>query len=409
MDCNQELLVKFLSKAIRNQNSHILYSNDIDWESIFYEAKKHDVQTLLYPVFKEFCMKYDNNNILLSTWRKSALMEGVNQLQQIEEAAQIIKHLNIANISVIALKGLILRNLYPKPELRTMTDVDLLVQNKDLKHATAILLQRGYFKEGISGKHISFQNENYLTVELHNSLFGYEIKNILKFDKEVWSNTDYTEICGIPVLSLKPKAQLIHLCLHMATHFICGGFGLRQLCDLTLFVERFGENIDWTSFCNKLKDLGIEKFTNVIFLICNKLLEMELPYYIDECTSNDFTYISLFVDDILNGGTFGKSTMSRAKTSIWVRNSLYSRKYKYNSFINYLFLLLFPPFETLSQNYSYCKRSRFLIPIAWIHRLTFGIFRKGLSLNEKISFTFNPPDLSEVAARKNLIQWLDLI
>ena len=44
------------------------------------------------------------------------------------------------NIDFIVLKGIYLRYLYPNPDLRTMSDIDILVHKEDLDKISEILL-----------------------------------------------------------------------------------------------------------------------------------------------------------------------------------------------------------------------------------------------------------------------------
>ena len=39
--------------------------------------------------------------------------------------------------------------------------------------------------------------------------------------------------------------------MHMAAHLAATGFGVRQICDLVLLVEKKGDEIDWNKFIKK--------------------------------------------------------------------------------------------------------------------------------------------------------------
>lgn len=43
--------------------------------------------------------------------------------------------------------------------------------------------------------------------------------------------------------------HLIFLLLHAFKHFISSGVGVRQLCDIALWMRRFGAQIDWQRVC----------------------------------------------------------------------------------------------------------------------------------------------------------------
>ena len=49
---------------------------------------------------------------------------------------------NKNNIPVIVLKGLVVRDLFPNPTLRTMCDADILVKEKDLEN---VIQMKNYY------------------------------------------------------------------------------------------------------------------------------------------------------------------------------------------------------------------------------------------------------------------------
>jgi hypothetical protein len=62
-------------------------------------------------------------------------------------------------------------------------------------------------------------------------------------ESKVWTHSVTKTIGDAYVLCLGTEDFLMHLCLHMAVHMRCGGFGLHQLCDLLLLAEQEGPSI----------------------------------------------------------------------------------------------------------------------------------------------------------------------
>lgn len=67
---------------------------------------------------------------VLNKWKLTTFQTGVNQIQHIKKISEVLSVFNDKSLPVIVLKGLVARDLYPRPELRTMCDADLLVHKE---------------------------------------------------------------------------------------------------------------------------------------------------------------------------------------------------------------------------------------------------------------------------------------
>ena len=69
------------------------------------------------------------------------------------------------------LKGVVIRELYPEPWMRTSCDTDILVHRKDLKKAENVLINELEFvKQDESVYDVTLRSINGVTVELHYDL-----------------------------------------------------------------------------------------------------------------------------------------------------------------------------------------------------------------------------------------------
>ena len=67
---------------------------------------------------------------------------------------------------------------------------------------------------------------------------------------------------------------------------------------LFLLVEHKGDEIDWNSFIMKARMYGFEKFSEIMFLLCNKLFNMEVPKEINIKVVNNKKYVSALLNEI---------------------------------------------------------------------------------------------------------------
>lgn len=407
MDSNQQILLTLLSAAINGENNVKIDNTNISLKDIYEEAKAHQVHALLYPLIKNmYADNYDNKEII-SEWRKMSILIGMTQIEHINQMQKVFHQFNELDIPIIALKGLALRGLYPHPEFRSMSDADILIHKEDLDRSKQLLIQLGYYENSSNSIHITFHHKNHLPVELHWAPIDYgNIKVARDFENTIWETTIPVTICNEPVLSLSPESQLLYLCLHLASHFVHSGFGLRQLCDIVLVINSVKPSIDWSSFYENCKLNGIDTFVIAIFTVCKKLFNIEVPSILYFRACKDIHFINMLINDIFSSGVYGNKNIARVASSSILR----AQDNKYCEYSKSKFLLalafLFPLPKKLFARYSYAKKYPILTPIAWVHRIIYNMFHKDFNMFKKtISFS---DSLSITQNRYEVINWLKL-
>ncbi len=398
MNSDQRLLLSVLSAAIRGQKFTEV-TKGANWQTVFEIAKAHNIQTLLYPAVKNFSNGEGPDSELLAKWKKEFFLSVSAQVQHIENVARILESFTDAGVSVIVVKGLILRNFYPQKELRTMQDADILVHKKDIDLLNSILVGADYYEDGKNSKHVMYSHETFLPIEVHTSLINKDIfKNASDFEEDFWRNASPIKLFNATVLVPSTEDHLLYLCLHMAEHFLSFGFGLRQLCDLVIFIEAKSNSINWTTFWAKSKELGIKRFICILLVVCNQLFGMDIDQIPDFQKPDVDSQLNFFINTIIEGGEFGQKTTERNIENSFLR---YSSNQSTNKSILSFF---FPPTKTLREKYSYASRYPILTPVAWIHRFVFNVSSKNFLSKIKIASNINkaPTDLTK------LLQWLEL-
>lgn len=148
MDLLQRQIVALIKSAIKGEKVHIDENQNIDWEAIINLSKEHKVEGLVYSslsneIKKSICEE------LLNPWKKDVFISGITQQNHMKEVESILHSFNHTNIDVLVLKGIVIRDLYPSPTLRTMSDADIVVREEDLAifqciHMAKHLVYRGF-------------------------------------------------------------------------------------------------------------------------------------------------------------------------------------------------------------------------------------------------------------------------
>ncbi|MEG1312098.1 MAG: nucleotidyltransferase family protein [Romboutsia sp.] len=407
MNNTQAQFIELLSKSIRSEVTIKKY-DDVNWQEILGIAKSHKVEGIIYSVLKKSGLSSEIENESLEELKKIVFNTGVVQIRSINNLETIFECFNNENIPVIVLKGLVVRDFYPQPEQRSMCDVDILIHKEDLERTKELLFGMGYMlDEHEASHHIKLFHRIYPVIEVHWHIVkrdGFN-GNIEEFETNIWVNTINVNVEKTQVLSLGYEDLVLHLCMHMASHLASSGFGLRQLGDLVLLVENKGEIINWNIFISNAKKYGFERFSKIIFNVCNKLFDMDIPKEIAYEIDQD-KYIDLFINEIVESGVHGKKDMVNSFGNQLAFNFEDKDNNATVGAIKRFLKFIFPPIENMSDKYSYAKKVKLLIPIGWIHHLFNGIFSSDYKAKDKLKFVSSGVGVS--VKKNKLLEWLEL-
>jgi hypothetical protein len=189
-------------------------------------------------------------------------------------------------IPVIVMKGAaLLRTLYDDQGLRILSDVDLLVDERDVERVHTLLQAQGLLslsdraEELGSRCHYSllycWQQPRTILVELHWAIFERYRPYIFDLDAV---RAQARPLPGMPpnVFVMAPEHELAHLCLHLDRHAIAyrslitrrdwcellvlphGSGRLVWLYDIALYLQRRSDRIDWDRFVDTARRWAID-------------------------------------------------------------------------------------------------------------------------------------------------------
>ncbi|MDF2588851.1 MAG: hypothetical protein K0S41_2692 [Anaerocolumna sp.] len=415
MEEHSKLLIDLLSSAIRGLKPSSFILTQVDskhlhniWNDIYEEALAHEVHTLIYPILSELPSDLRPDNEIMIKWKRGTILSASEQIHHIEMVRMVLEKFHAEGIPVIALKGLVIRDYYPQPDLRTMGDADLLIKKEDIKKAKKLLREMGYVKGEMSIKHIHYYHQNSLSLELHwisiDQDGGKESPN---FTNQIWEHVEKTTIGGVPVLKMSIEDQLLHLTIHALTHLRSSGIGLRQICDIVLFLEGNSNNINWNYIMIKADEYLIQNFISLLLTLCDQLFGYEIPDMVSDtmCAIPD-TIIDILINEIIHSGVYGRRTREQetnVRINKYINIANESTKTAGIYKLQHIVSFLFPSVQKLNYHYKYAKKLPILLPIAWMHRGINNIKHmdalKRLRRNE-ITTT--------IKARSKLLHWLQL-
>ncbi len=168
--------------------------------------------------------------------------------------ATMAARLNEAEIPFLLLKGAALNlSTYGRPELRPMTDIDILVRPADVSaadqllmsagcHAGRPLVRRDFFPRYYYEQEYQIPGPPRCRLELHAHLFR-PLRYMQTVPVEgMWDDPIRAKLDGVDVLLPSNENMVIHLAAHSTIH---GNVRLLWLYDIFRFVRTHAERIDW--------------------------------------------------------------------------------------------------------------------------------------------------------------------
>ncbi|MDR1262746.1 MAG: nucleotidyltransferase family protein [Oscillospiraceae bacterium] len=349
----------------------------LDWVALYRLAAEHRVDgMLLAPALQA---SQPPSGALLTQWQQRAMAVTMRQFQIVDTLHTTLAVFEEANLRAVVLKGVVLKALYPEPDLRVMSDADLLVESGEFDRAKSLLTDQGYQEITEDSHEDTFVcvHPDGLRIELHNRLFDRKNRGFLaRLDEGALfpvSKAVRAEAYGGECWTLPVGEHALFQLLHMAKHMITTGFGLRQACDFTLFIEANDSAIDWVWCRKQCETLDLLPFQRALLTLCRDHLGLSDGAWQSVMTGgspkSDEETANGLLADILDAGVFGKSTAERTRSAAVVYRSFDGAEGERDSRWRSLARAVFIRRDELHPPYLYAKEHGFLLPIAWAHRL----------------------------------------
>ena len=343
----RDTFLKLYYSGVNKINLNIELSDE-ETEIYLKLAKFHSLEMVLYEAYKI-------NNIKISPeFNKLHQQLLYKHVTQIAELNEISNHLSLNKIYHLPLKGSVLYAYYTDPSLRTMADLDILIQEKDLNKAGEVLKEIGYSVEQIGGNHDVYYKKPFMNIELHRQMISQDY-NTSKVFANIWDKIDLSNYhC-----KLTNEDFFIYIILHAGKHFLLGGAGLRFLMDLYFYLLK-EKNLDFAYINQKLEEIGYDTFTKIFIDIETKLFKGNFNFNEDE----------LFIlDYLIKSGTYGTYEHSAAIGIENEKEKIGKGKTKF------FFKRVFPSYSTMARMYPKLAKHKILLPYYYIKRIFKVIFK----------------------------------
>jgi len=402
MDINEQYFIDLLSAFVnKTQPVEIL---NADWKQIIHLAKLHSVSGILGYMAGKLPESNRPNSETIKSMHDSMYNTVIMFTKRAYAMQQLMKQFEEYQIPCLLMKGYLIRQYYPVPELRTFGDIDFLVKPEDRERSHELMTKLGYELSESSSAVWSYK-KGFEYYEIHTHILS-DIRNLndsyVTYLNDVWKYAIPFE--GEYIFQLSPEFHFIYLFLHMSKHFAYSGAGVRMFLDLVLMAKN-DPKLDNNYISSELKTLGIYTFACAISELCHRWFNVKLPI-VDEGKLNDISYLELS-DYILSGGVFGFNGRDSGMPLLraeYCKGATSNKSARLKTMWKYFF----PSYSQMKQAYTFLDGKPFLLPVGWAVRIAKNICRGKFNKVEKQIETINSSDDEEAKKQYELFNSIGL-
>lgn len=342
-------------------------------EKLYEAGKKHSVLPILFQVLcRQGSDCKDNSGKVMELFKKAYISAVYLASLQDCSLEELGEKLTERGIGYVPVKGSVIKKLYPEPDLRTMGDLDLLIQEKDRAAADEIMKSLGYERQGL-GSNVWTYKRGLVTFEIHVNLAG----------KKYWNDVDYIGYFSELFQKSHPIGEkterrltledhFLFLCFHLAKHLCSTGAGIRMILDIALYIKHYDKQMDWQYIWEEADKLQLRDFIENMLFICRSWFHVETEVSAERMDSR---IQAIFEEYVLSGGVFGferEDSIRRLRKGIREEGSNRSLWVKLRA----LLYLAFPDREHMKDFLPELEDHPALLPAAWVKRWYLGLRNK---------------------------------
>lgn len=304
----QACLLELLKASLFNTSPSI--SGEVNWHSIFEDAKAQCIVPLLAPIVPADYRE---------EWLSVSYQSKARFIQMMHEQNTFVKLFREQNIPIVILKGTAASIYYPNPSLRTYGDIDVYLSENNMKNARTCLETNGYKYIHHEVRHYEYE-KNGFEFELH-TRFSSEYYNDIEHILVNGLNNAIEDKIGTSSFPILPKYEnglvlLGHIMMHLKT----SGIGFRQIIDWMMFVhkELYDDSIWFNHFESLAIEAGLEKLAKTVTFMCKKWLG--LPDKITWCDDVDEDVADQLLIRLLIDANLGKERAPFENVKYYIRN-----------------------------------------------------------------------------------------
>lgn len=352
----------------------------LDLEGLFRLAQSHSMEAM-----GSYALEGVVEPTVWAVWKEARERGLRRNLLLTIERQQLCAAMDRMGIWYLPLKGSVIKDLYPRMEMRQMTDQDILFDTTRREDMRKFMLDRGYEPKGYHDTHHDiYHKEPVYNMELHHTLFELHCDvRMVDYYQDVKSRM-IPDGPGTFGHHFSDEDHYIYMTAHAFKHYSDHGVGLRSFVDVYVYEQKKGAAMDWAYIEAECEKLGMAEYERRCRSIARKLFAGEVPEQLDKQEQDMLRFC-------IAAGTHGSEQGfiqhelrelqdSGGKVTAWAK-------------FRYLWKRLFPSVEWMKQKDRRLREHPWLIPFAWVARLFRGVFKKGGHTAKEFRYVMDAEDV----------------
>ena len=351
MDCIQKGIITLIRSGLCGERAALPAGFELD--AAMREIMRHQVAPIAYlgAVNCGISKELSAMKKLFSVYCQCLMCsEG-----QMREVSRIFAAFDSAGVDYMPLKGCKLKALYPKAELRTMNDADVLIRVGQYTTIRKIMEELG-FAEQCESDHEFVWHSPALHLELHKRLIPSYNKDYYRYFGDGWKLAQH-DVGG--AYRMSDEDELIYNFTHFAKHYRDGGIGCRLVADLWVYIQK-KPDMDFDYIRRELEKLRLYEFFE-------NIRGVHAVWFEGAQESEKSAFIT---DFIFKSGAWGDREthdISAGAKNAAAGGTIAAGK------LRQAIGMLFPPYMVMRQKYPILLRAPVLLPIFWPVRWIGGL------------------------------------
>lgn len=342
-----EYLIELIGCALEGEKAPEK-PQDVFWEHIFALSMFHGIDNLAFYSVERLISQPEGE--LLRKWRQRRDMAAVKSVTQLAERDRIDSVFSKNEIRHLMLKGCLLKEMYPQDDFRSMSDLDILIDEENMDKTVQILKSMGYEFESECDHHIAFCKQPVLNIEIHTRLLPKYFEKGCEYYSDPWAHTaEAAPYCR----KLGWNDYYVYMLAHFAKHYYQGGSGIRSVMDIHVFLQKHGAELDRGYICRELEKMGIAAFAETAERLARQWFGGGRP----DPETEDMSFY------VMTSGNYG-TKLRNAQNQIEMLREKNPHFVKTRYFLKRAFL----PYSTMKFIYPALKKAPVLLPFFEIYR-----------------------------------------
>lgn len=185
------------------------------------------------------------------------------------ERGKILREFERLGIRYLPLKGILIKEYYPKAAMREMSDNDILCEPDKMATVKEVMTALGYTCDSYDViSHDIYSKPPSLDFEMHRALFEDDRQPFYDYYLTIRDKLIRDGGCA---MRMTDEDFYLYVIAHIYRHYAFAGTGLRSLADVYLFLKKRGGDLRREYLDAELEKLGLKAFEHTFSALAQKV------------------------------------------------------------------------------------------------------------------------------------------